>query len=76
MLLLLNQANGAYLVAKVITDSRQELGHMEMLMIYFDQKIKKSRLTEFWYHWYHLVPPSQLVPKLVHMLLFIRIILY
>ena len=26
---------------------------MEMLLRYFDQKIKKSRLSEFWYH---LVP--------------------
>ena len=30
------------MVAKVITDSRQELGHMEMLMRYFDQKIKAN----------------------------------
>ena len=46
-----------------------------MLLRYFDQKVQKSKLTKCGTRmvpfWYHLVPPSQLVPKLVHTLLII-----
>ena len=46
-----------------------------MLLRYFDQEVQKSRLPECGANkvpfWYHLVPHSQLVPKLVHILLFL-----
>ena len=32
-----------------VSVGNKELEDMEMLLRYFDQKIRKSRLTEFWY---------------------------
>ena len=46
-----------------------------MLIRYFDQKVQKSRFTlcdtSMVPFWYHLVPQSQLVPKLVHIFIFL-----
>ena len=57
----------------VLILGNKELEDTKMLLRYFDQEVQKSRFNECGTSmvpfWYHLVPPSQLVPKLAHILL-------